>query len=177
MKKFKIVDKKVKDTKSRKRVGLVEFTINDTHKAYAIGSVLGYNEPWNEAGLRKHSNMALEAANFIKDLESKGYKESDKAYLHDSAKTYVISTKDGTAVVKAKSKDSAIKFVKDANSAQGYEIVYKETNAAGKTFAVLKRNNDFIVVRGYHELDGTYEIAYFGFPDLEKAKEYLKNLV
>ena len=36
----------------------------------------GYNESWDEAGLRKHAKMALEAADYLKELTAKGYKEN-----------------------------------------------------------------------------------------------------
>lgn len=73
----------------RVKKGLAEITTNDTHKAFTVGSIDGYNESWDEAGLRKHARMSLEAADYLRELTAKGYKEDyKKAYLNDSITEY-----------------------------------------------------------------------------------------
>lgn len=61
---------------NRVKVGCIEIAVNDELKAYSVGSVTHINSPWDENNFRQYAKQCIDAANKIKELESKGYKEN-----------------------------------------------------------------------------------------------------
>lgn len=98
--------------------------------------------------------------------------------INDSAiKTFALKSKDGSvSYVKAKNRDAAIKFIRDARTALGEEIIASRTNPAGQVFAVIRRAHDYAVIKGFHKELGTYEHGYFGFPDEESARDFYNKI-
>ena len=70
----------------RVNVGCAEIQVNEKYKAYSVGSVKYFNQPWDENTFRKYAQECIAVANKLKELRSKGYSEDViKAYERDSA--------------------------------------------------------------------------------------------